>query len=171
MGVSLFKPLPLLGALALAVLAAGLRWAIHPLIVGVPLVTFFPAVMLAAYLWGTRFAVVTACVSAVIPPHTSFAIDDVGDGVTLGLLTLILLAIAFVIGGFRELVEISWERAGERLRLQWQESGGPPVSRPQRSGFGTRLIERSLAAELEGSARLDYRPGGLVCTIEARVEA
>jgi two-component sensor histidine kinase len=41
---------------------------------------------------------------------------------------------------------------------------------PRRSGFGTRLIERSLAAELEGSARLDYRPEGLVCTIEARVE-
>jgi PAS domain S-box-containing protein len=67
-------------------------------------------------------------------------------------------------------VEVSWDQRDERLRLQWQESGGPKVEPPARSGFGTRLIERSLAAELEGSALLDYRPGGLVCTIEARVE-
>jgi PAS domain S-box-containing protein len=108
--VTLLKPLPLFGALALAALAAALRWAIHDYVAGVPFVTFFPAVMLAAYLWGTRFAVVTAIVSAAlawylfIPPAFSFAVLDRRDLITVILMTLVSIAIAFVIGGFRDLV-------------------------------------------------------------------
>jgi PAS domain S-box-containing protein len=108
--VRLLKPLPLLGALLLAGLGAALRWAINPYVSGVPFITFFPAVMLSAYLWGTRFGFVTAAASAVlawyffVPPKGSFAVTDVRDGITLVLLTLISLAIAFVIGGFRKLV-------------------------------------------------------------------
>jgi two-component sensor histidine kinase len=53
------------------------------------------------------------------------------------------------------------------LTLCWQERGGPPVEMPTRKGFGTRLIERSLAQELAGSVSLDYLPTGVVCTIKA----
>lgn len=54
---------------------------------------------------------------------------------------------------------------GNRLVLCWQEKGGPRVTPPSRKGFGTRVIERGLAHELEGTAYLDYRLDGLVCTI------
>lgn len=53
------------------------------------------------------------------------------------------------------------------LRLEWRESGGPRVVAPRRRGFGSRMIERALAAELGGEVRLDFAPAGLVCTIEA----
>ena len=36
---------------------------------------------------------------------------------------------------------------------------------PERKGFGSRLIERSLAADLGGEARLEFRPEGVVCTL------
>jgi two-component sensor histidine kinase len=55
------------------------------------------------------------------------------------------------------------------LLLRWRESGGPPVKKPTRTGFGSRLIERSLARELAGEVNLSYEPGGVVCTIEAPV--
>jgi two-component sensor histidine kinase len=56
------------------------------------------------------------------------------------------------------------------LRLEWKESGGPRVSRPRRVGFGSRLIERSVAHDLDGEAKIDFRPEGLVCTITGRIE-
>lgn len=48
------------------------------------------------------------------------------------------------------------------LHLVWRESGGPHVEPPRRRGFGSRLVERSIRAELDGKARLDFRPSGLV---------
>lgn len=54
-----------------------------------------------------------------------------------------------------------------RLWLRWEELGGPAVSSPSRTGFGTRMIERALAAEFGGSAEIEYRPRGVVFTIEA----
>ena len=42
---------------------------------------------------------------------------------------------------------------------------GPRCGRPARKGFGTALIERSMAYELDGEARLDYRREGLCCEL------
>ncbi|WP_445503209.1 sensor histidine kinase [Microvirga sp. G4-2] len=53
------------------------------------------------------------------------------------------------------------------LRMVWQEMNGPSVVKPQRRGFGTRLIERSLAQELNGSVKITFAPSGVVCTIDA----
>ncbi len=55
------------------------------------------------------------------------------------------------------------------LEMVWAESGGPPVTPPRRRGFGTRLIELQLAHELEGGARFDFQPDGLVCTLHAPI--
>lgn len=68
-------------------------------------------------------------------------------------------------------VDITWRIDGDgddrRLKLSWTESGGPIVIEPTRKGFGSRLIERALAAELDGTVRLAYEPTGVVCMIEA----
>jgi PAS domain S-box-containing protein len=69
-------------------------------------------------------------------------------------------------------VTIAWsvDRGPEtRLTLRWSEDGGPPVSPPTRTGFGSRLIERSLARELDGTVQLLFAPAGVVCIIEAPV--
>jgi PAS domain S-box-containing protein len=54
---------------------------------------------------------------------------------------------------------------GDRLILHWQEKDGPSVTPPTRKGFGTRVIERGLPHELQGTVNLDYRVDGVVCTI------
>jgi PAS domain S-box-containing protein len=56
--------------------------------------------------------------------------------------------------------------AGQRLLLNWKEKDGPPVTPPAHKGFGSRVIERGLAHELEGITHLNYRPDGLVCTMD-----
>jgi PAS domain S-box-containing protein len=69
-------------------------------------------------------------------------------------------------------VTIAWsvERQAEtRLILRWSEDGGPMVVPPTRTGFGSRLIERSLARELDGEVQLLFAATGVVCTIEAPV--
>ena len=52
-------------------------------------------------------------------------------------------------------VMVSWAVEGSsderRLTLRWVERGGPPVQSPTRQGFGSRLIERSLSAEIGGT--------------------
>ena len=58
---------------------------------------------------------------------------------------------------------------GLHLVLEWIERGGPPVTPPTRRGFGSRLIERGLSAELNGNVRLAFEPDGLVCRIEANI--
>ena len=52
-----------------------------------------------------------------------------------------------------------------RVRLCWLETGGPAVRPPAGKGFGTALIERSMAYELDGEALLDYLPEGLRCEL------
>lgn len=53
------------------------------------------------------------------------------------------------------------------LTIVWSESGGPALEAPpQRRGFGSVLLERSLKEDLGGKVELDYRRDGLVCTIE-----
>jgi PAS domain S-box-containing protein len=51
------------------------------------------------------------------------------------------------------------------LLIDWSEAGGPPVSPPTRKGFGSKLIQRSVAGELHGAARLDFPPEGLQCQL------
>jgi PAS domain S-box-containing protein len=68
-------------------------------------------------------------------------------------------------------VVLKWSVADGRMRLEWREEGGPLVSTPSRRGFGTRLIQRGLAAELAGRVDLEFRPEGLICRIDAPVPA
>lgn len=68
-------------------------------------------------------------------------------------------------------VDVRWSQTDGRLRIDWKERGGPLVRPPKERGFGSRLIERGLAGDLEGSARLDFEPDGLHCVIEAPLRA
>jgi PAS domain S-box-containing protein len=68
-------------------------------------------------------------------------------------------------------VSLTWAVDGEakarRLRLTWRESGGPAVAAPGPSGFGTRLIERGLTAELRAEVKLAFEATGVVFTLAA----
>ena len=47
---------------------------------------------------------------------------------------------------------------------------GPPVAPPQRAGFGSRLLQRSLARELGGEVAFTFAPDGVRCEIRCRLE-
>lgn len=72
-------------------------------------------------------------------------------------------------------VTIGWRIAGpagaEWLWFHWAERGGPPVAPPSRTGFGSRLIERSLVHSFGGSARLRYPRSGAVMALVAPLSA
>ncbi len=60
---------------------------------------------------------------------------------------------------------VRWSAAPEdgdmRMNLEWTESGGPPVAKPARRGFGTTLLERVLGEQMSGEIRADYALEGL----------
>jgi PAS domain S-box-containing protein len=67
-------------------------------------------------------------------------------------------------------IEIRWEVSEAEdaiLRFQWTERGGPEVLIPDRRGFGVRLVERTLAQDMHGTAQIHFDdPRGVVCRIE-----
>ena len=66
-------------------------------------------------------------------------------------------------------ISLTWvhEEVGGPLILRWTERGGPALQAPTRRGFGTRVIELVIG-QLQGQARFDWRPEGLVCEITFR---
>ena len=68
-------------------------------------------------------------------------------------------------------VQVSWRTAVESgsawLHLVWEETGVRVAAvAPRRVGFGTEMIERRIAYDLRGRGGLEFRPGGVRCTIE-----
>ena len=64
---------------------------------------------------------------------------------------------------------VSWAISGGNLELTWKERGGPRVEPPSRRGFGTRMIERTLAADFGGKVDLRFDPEGVSCRLIAPV--
>jgi two-component sensor histidine kinase len=66
-------------------------------------------------------------------------------------------------------IDLSWSIAPNNgtawLFLKWTEKDGPAVEAPTRRGFGSRLIERSISKDLEGTAELRFLPSGLQCNL------
>ena len=112
---------------------------------------------------GRAERIVIAGENVRFPPHAALA---------LGIVFHELATNAVKYGAFSNavgsiLIEWSMEpaAAGIRLVLHWREKDGPPVAPPSHKGFGSRVIERGLDHEPEGTVDLDYRPDGLVCTM------
>lgn len=71
------------------------------------------------------------------------------------------------LSGSKGNVSVSWTVDDGKLRLEWIERGGPPVSTPTREGFGTLLLKRIIVSDLCGEIAMDYEPSGLRCEITA----
>ncbi len=70
-------------------------------------------------------------------------------------------------------IEISWQilpaESGDQLQIIWRESGGPQVSPPEKTSFGTEILERHLSASTNGQTTIDYHEDGVVWTLTAPV--
>ena len=67
-------------------------------------------------------------------------------------------------------VSVRWSfdaaSAEPAIFFQWQERGGPPVTPPQRKGFGRVLLERAVAFA-EDPPSFDYAPEGFTYEVRA----
>jgi two-component sensor histidine kinase len=67
-------------------------------------------------------------------------------------------------------LDIGWTLEGDddsrELIFHWRESKGPVVAIPERRGFGSLLLERSISYDLDGRTHLDFAPEGVSCQIE-----
>ncbi|SFR98219.1 PAS domain S-box protein [Sphingomonas jatrophae] len=140
--------------------------------------------LLTREVWGatTIDAVAAEALAAHDPDRSRITID--GPEVRIAPKTAISLALALhelatnalkhgALGTPAGTVRLAWQITSDaadtapRLQLSWIERGGPPVALPDRRGFGSRLIERALAAELGGSVTLTFAPAGVECRIDA----
>jgi PAS domain S-box-containing protein len=74
------------------------------------------------------------------------------------------------LSGAKGYVDLKWQRTADgQLRLRWTEAGGPPVQKPAREGFGSRVIERMIG-QLKGKAQFDWTSEGLSCEITLQIQ-
>jgi two-component sensor histidine kinase len=68
-------------------------------------------------------------------------------------------------------LDVSGRSEGEQVHITWAEAGGPPVLQaPDLSGFGSRMIQRSVMSRLAGSLSYDWQSAGLVATLVMRAD-
>ena len=66
-------------------------------------------------------------------------------------------------------LDISSRTEGDDIYLNWAETGGPSITdAPHMNGFGSRLIQRSVAGQLGGELTYDWLENGLVVTMRMR---
>ena len=102
----------------------------------------------------------------LVGPHTELAPND---ALSLGLAVHELATNAAKYGSLSVpggKVTVRWSQVNDTLaKIEWIESDGPPVSQPERRGFGTDLIEKIVAHELRHPVELDFRPEGVRCSL------
>ena len=102
----------------------------------------------------------------LVGPHTELAPND---ALSLGLAVHELATNAAKYGSLSVpggKVTVRWSQVNDTLaKIEWIENDGPPVSQPERRGFGTDLIEKIVAHELRHPVELDFRPEGVRCSL------
>jgi two-component sensor histidine kinase len=63
-------------------------------------------------------------------------------------------------------VSLQWSLADRTLKLEWRESGGPPVASPAHRGFGLQLLSRALE-QFSGTVEMTFEATGLACKMKA----
>jgi PAS domain S-box-containing protein len=63
-------------------------------------------------------------------------------------------------------IEVKLSEAGNQIVIDWNERGGPPIGgKPDREGFGTRLIELSIVGQLGGTIERQWDRKGFQARI------
>lgn len=63
-------------------------------------------------------------------------------------------------------LDLSSSTGGDHIVLKWLERGGPAVTAPDGvGGFGSKLVQRSVAGQLGGTISHDWSAGGLIVTV------
>jgi two-component sensor histidine kinase len=65
-------------------------------------------------------------------------------------------------------VDVGWQFEGGTFAMSWTERNGPPVSPPERRGFGSTVIISMAKRTVDGEVELDYAPSGLTWHLRCR---
>src|SRR5262249_43580782 len=57
-------------------------------------------------------------------------------------------------------IDVSWGVGGDMFMMSWIEHDGPPVSLPERTGFGSEIITSLPGLTIGGEGQLDHAPSG-----------
>ena len=131
--------------------------------------------------WGTT--PIAAVVEAELAPYTKGSGEVLlmdgplvelapNDALSLGLAMHELATNAAKYGALGDAsgrVSVCWTQQDGVVRIVWQESGGPAVPSIRKRGFGTDLIEKIVAHELNNPVELDFAPDGVRCAITVPV--
>jgi two-component sensor histidine kinase len=64
-------------------------------------------------------------------------------------------------------LDVATRMQSDKFSLIWTERGGPPVAAPpQAAGFGSKLVQRSVAQQLGGTIHHEWAEGGLIVTVQ-----
>jgi two-component sensor histidine kinase len=58
-------------------------------------------------------------------------------------------------------VDVGWQLSDDVFTMNWTEYDGPPVSPPERHGFGSTVIASMAKLSVGGEVELDYSRAGL----------
>jgi len=64
-------------------------------------------------------------------------------------------------------ITVSWTHDAGVLDFTWCEHGGPSVTAPDRKGFGSALISRSLGSAFAGEVSIMFHKAGVECRLHA----
>jgi PAS domain S-box-containing protein len=59
-------------------------------------------------------------------------------------------------------VDVRWRLDRDIFMMSWAERDGPPVSPPERRGFGSTVVDSMMKRSVGGEVELNYAPSGLV---------
>jgi PAS domain S-box-containing protein len=65
-------------------------------------------------------------------------------------------------------VDVRWRSEGGHFTVCWTERGGPPVTPPQRQGFGSTVMTSLAERSVNGKVELNYAPAGLTWRLTCR---
>ena len=95
---------------------------------------------------------------------------DAAQAVGLALHELATNAIKYgALSGPTGTVTLRWRivvEDGSSLRLSWSERGGPPVTPPSRTGFGSVVVQRMVSSAVSGRVTIDFSPEGLLWVLD-----
>lgn len=68
-------------------------------------------------------------------------------------------------------LDVTGRTEDDKVYITWAETGGPQVlQEPQMTGFGSRMIQRSVTSRLSGALTYDWQESGLVATLVMRAD-
>ena len=93
-------------------------------------------------------------------------------GVALAIHELATNAVKYgALSGDAGVVSLRWSvDSSGSFALEWREQGGPPVTTPARTGFGSRLMHRIVPSYFAGAGQTHYHPDGVHYVLNGRID-